>query len=176
VRTAADNNPAVEGEGVPGPINGEEPFRADVCRLGTVTIGGRVKVLARVRVEEEAYAVAAGLLDCFCFSGDVQSAPVRKKDPDTPTDIRLDDVVFCDGDCALAALEAVDLDQRLTFKFPPPWCMPLRLVERRCAYVVVGTSADSGVMATGGALCPRPLDCDGDGPRSGARTSGRMLG
>jgi hypothetical protein len=118
VRTAADNSPAVEGDGVAGPANGEEPFRVDVCGLGAVTIGGRLKFVAKLRVEEEVYAAAARFLDCFCFSGDVLSAPVRKNEPETLTDIRL---VLCDGDCALAALEAVDLDQRLTFKFPPPF-------------------------------------------------------
>jgi hypothetical protein len=33
---------AVEGDGVMGPVNGEELFVTDVCRLGRELIGGKV--------------------------------------------------------------------------------------------------------------------------------------
>lgn len=77
VRTAADNNPAVEGEGLPGPVNGDDAFLTDVCKLGSVTIGGKAKEFPKARFGEP-YAAEAG----FRFSG-VGSAPSKKVvDPD----------------------------------------------------------------------------------------------
>ena len=148
MRTAADNKPAVEGEGVFGPFSGDDPFLTVVCKLGSVTIGGRVKVLPKGRVDEGPYAVEEGFLYCF-FSGVVLSAPRRKVvEPDSDMRRVVEDALLW-VECVLAALDAVDFDHRFTFEFPVPWFIPVRLVERRCAYVVVAARVGSGAVATG---------------------------
>lgn len=94
------------------PVNGDEPLPTEVCRLGRVFIGGKVIIegsnVVRVTLGCEGEFPVDGRFFCSFRGG----LGVVSRNAPPPKDIRR--VKELDRLCVwLAALEEVDLDQRL---------------------------------------------------------------